>query len=345
MVRKTVLFLKVINALTFTFQSANARVFVAQTTNNATVKSNGSCVYLRSGPSRSSRAITCLPPNTPVIVRNLNAKGFSQVSAKDKIGYIFNDLLAAAAPSNNRNPQALAPKPESPTAQAKSDPVKPESTSLTDDLVAPSTTVTGKQNVCLGKNTNQTKLTFYNSDPSSYKSAAEASMEGGSKTRFGELLNSVEQAVKNGRPVSLAMDYTGAFGKKCNQKERRCTLLIHAPGFDNEYPTYAKRFPNLPKDTFIGIVEDTGGAFKGKGTSKIDLAVRNRNLANGGSRKINTKTKLSFTQINNPCGQSSKARSCKVDGIRIEDSCQVAQNRTPAAEPAGTAIAQSDAAY
>lgn len=105
------------------------------------------------------------------------------------------------------------------------------------------------------------------------------STEGGSRTRFGEKINSLEDAAKNGRPVSVSMDDEGAFGKKCNRSASRCLLLVRVPGIDRRFPAYARRFPNLPKDTILAVVEDRGDAFAGKGTGKIDIPIRSRKLA------------------------------------------------------------------
>jgi hypothetical protein len=72
------------------------------------------------------------------------------------------------------------------------------------------------------------------------------------------------------------MDRFGEFGAKCNSKDKkgnskRCLLLVHLPGLDAQFPAYGKKFPNLPKDSFIALVEDSGGAFSYKGTGKMDI--------------------------------------------------------------------------
>lgn len=117
-----------------------------------------------------------------------------------------------------------------------------------------------------------------------YDPSNEGSMEGGKKTRMSaksgeklELVNSLESAAENGKPVTVAMDLEGEFGARCNNKNkdgtetRRCIMLVTLPGLDEKFPAYGKKFKNLPKDSFIAIVEDTGGAFRGKGTGKIDI--------------------------------------------------------------------------
>lgn len=115
--------------------------------------------------------------------------------------------------------------------------------------------------------------------PTVYNPGISNSMQGGKLTRFSgvvqERVNSIEDAAKNGRPVTVAMDYLGGFGAKCNRRERRCLLLVHVPGLDKVMPAYSKRFPNLPKNSFLAIVEDTGGAFYNKGTGKLDIPMRN----------------------------------------------------------------------
>jgi hypothetical protein len=125
------------------------------------------------------------------------------------------------------------------------------------------------------------------SKPTVYNPSINNSMEGGNKNRFGEPINSVEDAIKNGRPVTVAMDYQGNFGKQCNsgrgKSGNRCLMLVSLNGFDKTFPGYARKFPNLPVNSFLAMVEDTGGAFKGKGTGKIDIASRSTSLyRNGG---------------------------------------------------------------
>lgn len=119
--------------------------------------------------------------------------------------------------------------------------------------------------------------------PTVYNPSINNRMEGGSKNRMGEKVNSIEDAAQNGRPVTVAMDRFGDFGSKCNWKNnsgtstRRCLLLVHLPGLDRKYPSYGNKFPNLPADSFLAIVEDTGGAFSHKGTGKIDIPFSRHN--------------------------------------------------------------------
>lgn len=123
-----------------------------------------------------------------------------------------------------------------------------------------------------------------NSIATVYDPSDESLMEGGKKTRMSgksgealELVNSIEAAATNGKPVTVAMDLEGEFGARCNSKNslgtetRRCLMLVTLPGLDEKYPEYGKRFKNLPQDSFLALVEDTGGAFRGKGTGKIDI--------------------------------------------------------------------------
>lgn len=163
-----------------------------------------------------------------------------------------------------------------------------------------------------------TNMTFYNANPKSYRSKAERKLEGGAYTQFDEKLNSVEQSIKNGRPVSLSGDEFGEFGRSCNQKERRCTLLITVKGFSNLYRNYKDKFPHLPKDTFIGIVEDKGEAFAYKGTKKLDAAVVNRAYA---ASVPDSFKYTKWRKIENPCGKSASARNCDLSNIRISDKC------------------------
>lgn len=120
--------------------------------------------------------------------------------------------------------------------------------------------------------------------PTIYNPNIEGRMEGGKRNRHGEKITSIEDAAKTGRPVTVAMDIRGEFGQKCNWKNstgtqrRSCLLLVHLPGLDEVYPEYKKKFPNLPKDSFLAIVEDTGGAFYHKGTGKMDIPFRTNKL-------------------------------------------------------------------
>lgn len=122
-------------------------------------------------------------------------------------------------------------------------------------------------------------------------------LEGGGSTRFGESINSIEDAARNGRPVSVSMDDTGTFGRKCNRSSSRCLLLVHVPEIDKKFPAYSRKFPNLPKDTILAIVEDRGDAFEGKGTGKLDIAIRSSRLAlEGVGHRVGKKVsnKISF---------------------------------------------------
>lgn len=109
-------------------------------------------------------------------------------------------------------------------------------------------------------------------------------MEGGKRNRHGENVIAIEDAAKTGQPVTVAMDIRGEFGKQCNWKNnngtqrKSCLLLVHLPGLDKTYPAYKNKFPNLPQDSFIAIVEDTGGAFYNKGTGKMDIPFKDKKL-------------------------------------------------------------------
>jgi hypothetical protein len=142
-----------------------------------------------------------------------------------------------------------------------------------------------------------------------YNPSINNSMEGGGRNRNGEKINSVEDAVINGRPVTLAADYTGSFGKTCNQRDHRCTILVLAPGFDSMFPAYRRKFPNLPRNSFIGIVEDTGSAFIGSNGNHFDIAVRNRALTVTNPVTIRS---ASWSIVRNPCGSSTSGRLCNL---------------------------------
>jgi hypothetical protein len=160
----------------------------------------------------------------------------------------------------------------------------------------------------------KTKVTHYGSDPTKYASAKESKLEGGSRTRYGKELNSVEQSIKNGNPVSLAGDTEGAFGQRCNRKDSACMMLVCYPKFDATYPEYRAKFPGVQKNCLIGLIEDTGGAFKGKGGSKIDVATQSIEKA----RKISGDG--SWTEIKTlGCDGSVDAkRKCVVSNVKAE---------------------------
>lgn len=185
----------------------------------------------------------------------------------------------------------------------------------------------------------RTKSTFYNPKDGS-------SMEGGSKNRFEERVLSVQDAIRTGNPVTVAMDSQGDFGKQCNQRAKRCTVLVCNPGFDDVFPQYRRKFTNVPPNCFLGIVEDTGGAFRGRGTSKLDIASASSSHARANPRGTERST---FQIVENPCGTGARARNCdlsakwKPDQHAFADSCGTVaaflQNRGRANAPANVQVA------
>jgi len=168
----------------------------------------------------------------------------------------------------------------------------------------------------------RSKLTFYNPAPHTYRSRGEAQVEGGSKTRFQEPINSIEASIRNGRPVTLAADIYGSFGRDCNRRERRCTILVTIPGFDRLYPEYRRKFPHAPADSFFGIVEDTGGSFYGKGTSRLDMASLRASLARGATPRYLRENQTTWRKVESPCGMRSSARRCDLSNVRLSSSCR-----------------------
>lgn len=148
---------------------------------------------------------------------------------------------------------------------------------------------------------NSARVTFY--DPNQNNA-----LEGGGNNRYSERINSIEDAIQNGRPVSIAADVYGKFGKACNRSSSRCLILVTAEGFDRLYPQYRQRFPNLPANSFIGIIEDTGSAFFGKGTKRLDLAARSSRLARAIPPGFNDRVR--WVQMQNPCGAGHAGRMC-----------------------------------
>ena len=148
---------------------------------------------------------------------------------------------------------------------------------------------------------NSARVTFYDPDINN-------AMEGGGLDLFSERINSVEDSIKNGRPITLAADKYGKFGSACNREDQRCLMLIHTKGFDRTFPGYRQKFKYLPKDTFLGIIEDTGGAFAGKAGTRMDIAVRNRSLARAVPGGFNDHVR--WTHVDNPCVNGAKGRQC-----------------------------------
>jgi|GEM_PF-5623655 len=142
-----------------------------------------------------------------------------------------------------------------------------------------------------------------------------------SSTRFGEKLNSLEQASKNGRPVSLAMDHRGSFGALCNRAQSRCTILVCGKGFDSKVPQYAKAISGLPKDCFLGIVEDTGPSVSGKDDQMVMVSVESNKSFSGVSD-------WKYQLVDSPCGKSRLARDCdfrkqKINWTQTKNVCGV----------------------
>lgn len=152
------------------------------------------------------------------------------------------------------------------------------------------------------------RVTFYNPNSNSL-------MEGGPINRFTERINSVEDAIRNGRPVTVAADIYGPFGEMCNQRDKRCLLLIRLPGFDTAYPSYRKKFAKLPRNSFIALVEDTGGAFFNTEGKRFDIAVRSHNLAGAVPPYINPQVK--WMRLHSPCGNDARARRCQLSDAHI----------------------------
>ncbi len=152
------------------------------------------------------------------------------------------------------------------------------------------------------------RITFYNPD-------SHTAMEGGPRNRYSEPINSIEDAIKNGRPVTVAADIYGAFGNACNQRDNRCLLLIHAAGFDMAFPSYRKKFPNLPRNSFIALVEDTGSDFFHTAGKRFDVAVRSRRLAVAIPPYLNAHIK--WMRLHSPCGSDERARRCQLADARI----------------------------
>lgn len=176
--------------------------------------------------------------------------------------------------------------------------------------------------------TQSTWITHYGSDPSQYSGPKEARLEGGSKDRHGRQLNSVEESIHNGRPVSLAGDIYGEFGRRCNQSpSKACLMLVCYENFDATYPEYRARFPGVQANCLIGAIVDTGGAFYGTNGQKIDVATRDIKKA----RKISGSGRY-YELETETCNRSSgDKRDCVINNIQAACS--------PGGAPSGTSAA------
>lgn len=125
-----------------------------------------------------------------------------------------------------------------------------------------------------------TLLTSYGVDPSQYGSKAEADLEGGSSDRFGGRAIPVEEQASSLRLVTLATDHTGEWGAAYNRPNKRGLFLVHFPGIWSKVPGLGQALRGiLPEDTILGVVSDTGGAFEGRGSEKVDVAFNNIEVA------------------------------------------------------------------
>lgn len=152
------------------------------------------------------------------------------------------------------------------------------------------------------------RATFYN--------PVHEGVEGGELNRHDERITTVETAIQTGFPVTIAADTEGDFGRLCNRisPDRRCLILVRAPGFDRIYPEYRKAFPRLKKDRFIGMIEDSGSpmAFSyhpsDQAGGHIDIAVERRILGYSAPRGF---SRQEWVEISSPChGSWSKVRKC-----------------------------------
>ena len=171
----------------------------------------------------------------------------------------------------------------------------------------------------------QTPINCFRGMLTVYNPASDDEFEGGRLNRWSEPLIPVEAsagvAAKKdsyyqnkpmlGMPISVSMDPWGEFGKRCNQRKKRCTLLAYVKGFDQAFPDYKKTFANLPKDSFVAIVDDDGGPLKGKGYSHVDMASIHPRYFNAFPWFLSTR--ISY-QIIPSCDGSAVGRKCNYSG-------------------------------
>lgn len=173
------------------------------------------------------------------------------------------------------------PLPPSPPPQVNS--VDQRATSGSNpgvQFVATSELGTQVQNLLASSKEFSTLLTSYGVDPSQYSSEAEEKLEGGSSDRFGGRAVPVEEQASSLRLVTLATDHTGEWGAAYNRRDKRGLFLVHFPGIWSKVPGLGQALRGiLPEDTILGVVSDTGGAFEGRGSEKVDVAFNNIEIA------------------------------------------------------------------
>ncbi|MGE4130275.1 MAG: SH3 domain-containing protein [Bdellovibrionales bacterium] len=265
-----------------------------------TVSVDNGCLRLRTGPSLRYRSRECLRDGTELEVTGPARGDYLPVRVGDQSGYVASRYLRESRPSTGGEEEFTGPaRPGAPEPPPRQPPP------LTGGPILGSTVS------C--ENRRSTFITHYGANPATYASAAEARMEGGSKDRYGLPLTSVEESIRNGRPVSLAADHTGSFGRECNRKGNPCLMLVCYSQFDRLYPSYRRKFPGVPANCLIGVIVDTGGAFGGSNGRKIDVAVQNRRVYQSVSGSG------SYTKISTPTceGSVSKKRVCDVSSLRV----------------------------
>lgn len=116
----------------------------------------------------------------------------------------------------------------------------------------------------------QTLVTFYlPKNMEDYESEAQAKLEGGPNDRRGKRLVTVEEHLRTGKRVSIAMDAKSSFS----------SIYGYGTEITVYYPGISKIYPQLKDDTFPAVLVDTGCAFSYTMGRKTDVAVKSDLLA------------------------------------------------------------------
>jgi len=115
----------------------------------------------------------------------------------------------------------------------------------------------------------QSLVTFYLPKPfDQYESKAQAKLEGGPNDRRGQPLVTIEEHLRTGKRVSLAMDAKASFS----------SIYGYGTEITVYYPGISKVYPQLKNDTFPAVLVDTGCAFSYTMGRKTDVAVKSEFL-------------------------------------------------------------------
>lgn len=116
----------------------------------------------------------------------------------------------------------------------------------------------------------QTLVTFYLPKPfEEYATKEQAKLEGGPNDRRKVPLVTIEEHLRTGKRVSIAMDAKSSFS----------SIYGYGTEITVYFPGISKIYPQLKNDTFPAVLVDTGCAFSYTYGRKTDVAVKSEHLA------------------------------------------------------------------